>query len=145
MTFKYKLIAAYARFVAKHRSHRASETCKLLVEAVQKKGYGQMPWHLKNVLREWARTSDNPIDRYVLAIEIEKDEIERLKGIVIYNITNDWAEPTVEMEMAKKDAFDNTLKYNTARGYGLNVAPEQKSDFADALLMAIRQSKGGVV
>lgn len=113
MKFKYKFTAAKARFIDHMFRHRMSETCHLLVEQIEKVGYGNMPYMLRDTISDWARVSSNWVDKYVLAVEMDKDAEAKVKGLVLVNITKGWKEDKYEHTTVVSSGYGNSLT-NTA-------------------------------
>jgi hypothetical protein len=126
MKFKYKFTAAKAKFIDHMFRHRMSETCHLLVEQVEKVGYGNMPYMLRDTIHNWAWVSSNWVDKYVLAVEMDKDAEAKVKGLVLVNITKGWKEEKLEV--------------NFVRGYQ-HTTLTQTTDTAERLEEAMRLAK----
>ena len=137
---KAALMARFARFVAKRLHHLSSDHCKLLMEAVHKKGYGHVPYTLQNAIRSWARISDNWVDKYVIAVALEKHEIEFQKAHSVFFIAVDWDEEAIKRE--EKIRYEK-MHANEIRGYGAESVVRAQG--FDAVEQAMRLSKGNAI
>lgn len=90
INLKYKMQAALTHVIADLFGEVKSETCELLVDEIKKAGYGQIHHKLRQTAMEWARASNNWVDKHVIAVELEKDTEARVRGVVLTYTACGW-------------------------------------------------------
>lgn len=115
MSIKNYLIAKYATVVAKYGQRYMSTTCKMLLASFEKAGRGNMSYEMRDRATEWMSVTDTWVDRYILAVALAKENMYRVRGLVLQDVTRDWKPPEYD-GLAKGitagiSAYDSGAKY----------------------------------